>query len=133
MHIHVCLCTCIILLSFPRICSKFLYELTRSDGHSPSESVIRRWIGAIASKLGVSLQYTDRMKTLLVRRANFLRRKVKSFKGSAKRQQYLQLTWEFCLNEQDIGFTTMERKIENLEDDVTELEHEASHAAQAGH
>ena len=111
-------------------CSKFLYELTRSDGYNPSESIVSKWVRAIASKLGVSLSSTDHLKTVLVRRANFLRGKVKTFKGSAKRQQYLQLTWELRLDQQDIEFTTMKNKIESLEDELAELQQEVSHVGE---
>ena len=99
-------------------CSKFLYELTHSDGYCPSESVISNWVSAIAAKLEVSLHCTDHLKTILVHRADFLRGRVKQFKGSAKRQQYLQLTWELQLEQRDIEFTAMKEKIDSLEDEL---------------
>ena len=114
---------------FVCVYSKFLHELTR-DGASPGESVIRRWISAITLQLGVTLRYTDHLSTILIRRANHLRWKVKSFKGSVKKQQFLQQTWKLELNEQDIELKAMENKIEYLEDEMSELHHEVDHAAQ---
>ena len=110
--------------------SKFLYELTRHDGHNPSESVLRRWIEAIASKLGVSLKDSEHIRTILIRRSNYLKGKVKAFIGSAKRMQFLQQEWELKLCEQNIEFSEMESRLETLEDEVEELHHEVSHAAQ---
>ena len=110
--------------------SKFLYDLTRGDGSSPTESVVRRWIEAIADKIGVTFQYTARLHRILVVRANHLRLKVKSFKGSAKKQRFLQLEWKLCVSEDAIQLKVMENKIEALEDEVTELKCEVSHAAQ---
>ena len=110
--------------------SKILYELTRSDKASPTDSVIRRWIEAIASKLSVILQYTDHLQTVLVVRANHLRQKVRTFKGSTKKQRFLKQDWKLCLNEGDIALNAMEDKIENLEDEVSELQCEIAHASQ---
>ena len=110
--------------------SKFLYDLTRGDGSSPTESILRRWIKAIADKIGMTFRYTARLHKTLVVRANHLRLKVKGFKGSAKKQRFLQLEWKLCVSEDTIQFKVMEKKIETLEDEVTELKCEVSHAAQ---
>ena len=92
--------------------------------------MVRRWIEAIASKVGVTLQYTDHLRKVLVVRANHLRVKVKGFKGSAKKQRFLQQEWKLCVSEDAIGLLVMKNKIESLEDEVTELKCEVSHAAQ---
>ena len=110
--------------------SKFLYDLTRHDGHNPSQSVLCKWIEALASKLGVSLKSSEHIRTVLIRRANYLKGKVKACTGSAKRMRYLQQEWELKLCEQDIDFTEMKSRVETLEDEVTELQQEISHAAQ---
>ena len=83
--------------------SKFLYELTRSDGALPADSIVGRWVEAIALKLGVSLQYTDHIRNVLVIHANHLRAKVRNFKGSVKKQQFLQQDWKLYLKEGDIA------------------------------
>ena len=87
-------------------------------------SIVRRWIEAIASNVGVTLQYTAHLL-----RANHLRLKVKSFKGSAKKQRFLQQEWKLCISEDAIALNVMKKKIETLEDEVTELNCEVSHAA----
>lgn len=53
---------------------------------------------AVTSKIGVTL---DRLRKIVVVRANHLRVKVKSFKGSAKKQRFLQQEWK--LSEDAIG------------------------------
>ena len=55
---------------------------------------------------------------------------MKSFKGSAKKQRFLQLEWKLCISEDAIALKVMKKKIETLEDEVTELNCEVSHAAQ---
>ena len=93
--------------------------------------MIVRWIQSIASKLGVSLQNSEHLKILLVRRANYLKRKVKRFTGSAKKMQFLQQTWELKVNEKDVvTLTEMRTTIENLEEELMELHQEASHITQ---
>ena len=109
--------------------SKFLHDLTRGDGASPTESVVRRWIEAIVDKICVTLRYTARLHKILLR-ANHLRLKVKSFKGSVKKQGFLQLEWKLYVSEDTIALKVMENKIEALEDEVTELKCEISHTAQ---
>ena len=111
-------------------CSKFLYELTRGDGYNPSESVLSKWIKAIASKLKVSLQSSDYIRTTLIRRASYVKGKVKACTGSAKRQQYLQQEWELKIRKQDVDLLEMKDRVESLEEEVMELQHEVAHAAQ---
>lgn len=83
--------------------------------------MIVQWIQAIASKLGISLQNSENLKTLHVCQANNLRRKVRGFTGSARRMQFLQQTWELKLNEKDVvTITEMRTTIENLEDELME-------------
>ena len=91
--------------------------------------MLRRWIEAIASKLGVSLKDIEHIRTILIRRSNYLKGKVKEFTGSAKRMQFLQQEWELKLCEQNIEFSEMESRLETLEDEI-ELHHKVSHAAQ---
>ena len=114
------------------IYSKFLYDLTRCDGAAPGESVIRRWISAITSQLGVTLRHTEHLSTVLIRRANHLHWKVNGFKGSVKKR-FLQQTWKLELSEQDIELKALENKIESLEDEMIELRREVGHAAQDIH
>ena len=111
-------------------CSKFLYELTRGDGYNPSESVLSKWIKAISSKLKVSLQSSDYIRTTLIRRASYVKGKVKACTGSAKRQQYLQQEWELKVRKQDVDLLEMKDRVESLEEEVMELQHEVAHAAQ---
>ena len=79
--------------------------------------MLRKWIEAIASKLGVSFKIVNTYGQ-------------SSFTGSPKRMQYLQPEWELKLHEQDIEFSEMESRIKTLEDEVAELHHEVSHVAQ---
>jgi hypothetical protein len=82
--------------------SKFLYELTRSDGASPTQSVVSRWVKSIGSKLGITIKLTTRLQTVLINRANHLRGKVKKFSGSANRQRFLQNDWELHLDDEEL-------------------------------
>ena len=75
----------------------------------------------------MTLRHTERLSTVLIRRANHLRWKVNGFKGSAKKR-FLQLTWKLELSEQDIELKALENKIESLEDEMIELRHEVGHA-----
>ena len=130
MHIYVC---CIVHTSLNVhvfFYSKFLYDLTRSDGSSPSDSIVQRWMEAIAHKIGVTLRYTSHLKTTLVVRANHLRCRVRGFKGSAKKQRFLQQNWKLCLTEEDVAMRAMENVITTLKDELCELHHEVAHAAE---
>ena len=91
--------------------------------------MLRKWIEAIASKIGVSLKSSDYIRTILVRQASYVKGKVKACTGSAKIQQYLQHEWELKLRKQDNDFLEMKGRVESLKE-VMDLQQEAAHAAQ---
>ena len=74
--------------------SKFLYDLTRDDGTNPSRSVVQRWLKSIETKIGVVMQWTQRIHGALVNRANFLKRQQRILKGGAPRARFFQNEWK---------------------------------------
>ena len=94
--------------------------------------MIRRWISANTSQLGVTLRHTDHLSSILIRCANHLRWKVNGFKGSVKKR-FLNQAWKLELSEQHIELKAMVNKIESLEDEMIELRHEVDHAVQDIH
>ena len=112
------------------LCSQFIYELTRSDSTSPSESVVSKWIRTTGSKLGVTIRHTTRLQTVLIFCANYLRGKLKKYTGSASRRRYLQQVWKLVLEDGEIHteLEDLSSRVEELEDELCELRREVSHA-----
>ena len=68
-------------LSAPFFPSKFLYDLTRNDGTNSISIIVQRWIERIQQHLRISIHYTERLHTALVKRANYLKVRSKSNRG----------------------------------------------------
>lgn len=75
--------------------SQFLYDLTRNDSTSPSSAVVRCWLESIGSKLQTIIMYTERLHTLLVNRANYLKRQMRVLTGGSPRRKFCQKAWNF--------------------------------------
>lgn len=102
-------------------CSQFIYELTRQYGTSPVAVTVQTWIQKIGEKLGVVIQYSDRLCRVLVNRANNIWRKVRQHTGSIPKQKFLQLTWELKLHSTEVEVAGMGSKIKALEVEVSSL------------
>lgn len=103
------------------LCSQFIYELTRQDGTSPVAATVQTWIQKIGEKLGVVIQYSERLYRVLVNRANNVWRKVRQHSGSIPKQKFLQLTWELKLHITEFEVAAMGSKIKALEAEVSSL------------
>ena len=55
---------------------------------------------------------------------------MKGFKGSVKKQRFLQQSWRLCLSQEEIALKAMENDISTLQDELCELHHEVTHAAE---
>ena len=74
-----------------------MYDLTRQDSTSPSESVVKHWIEKINESVHAGLVFTERLAGVLVNRANFVRRKSRSMGGGRTRQIFLDQVWELTV------------------------------------
>ena len=75
----------LIELTFSFHCSKFLYDITRSDSTNPAASVVRIWLEKLGKQMGVAFHYAERLHSILVKRVSYLKMK-KNLKGGAPRQ-----------------------------------------------
>ena len=53
-----------------------------------------------------------------------------SFKGSVKKQRFLQQNWKMCVSEEEVALQAMKNDISVLQDELCELHHEVAHAAE---
>lgn len=108
--------------------SQFLYDITHNDGTSPAALIVKNWIKMIGSKVGIAIKYTQRVSTLLVNRANYLRRKMKTLSGGAPRRNFFQKHWAPQLEAAEVvtheRIQQAEERVEQLQDRVTSLETE---------
>ena len=98
--------------------SQFIYELTRQDGTSPLVATVQTWIQKIGDKLGIAIQYSERLYRV---RANHIRKKVRQCRGSIPKQKFLQITWEFQLHSDAVEVAALGDKIKALEAEVSAL------------
>lgn len=84
-------------------------------------ATVQTWIQKIGEKLGVVIQYSERLYRVLVNRANNIRRKVRQHSGSIPKQKFLQLTWELKLHSTEVEVAAMGSKIKALEADISSL------------
>ncbi len=109
--------------------SQLLYDITSSDCTSPGVPVVQRWILLLGTNIGVVINYTKRVHTYLVNRANYLKRQMKVLSGGAPRRKFFQKTWELKLRG-DETTSSMER-VKSLETELTRVkERRAQHLAQ---
>ena len=106
--------------------SKFLYDLTRNDGTNPISIIVWRWIEWIQQHLRISIRYTERLHTVLVKRANYLKKKVRSLTGGAPRQRFYQQSWKLQLHPGEIEPLAMKQQIQTLEQEVSAMRDEAA-------
>ena len=66
-----------------RFVSQFLYELTHAVETAPVKGTVETWMSRIGAKLGIVIQYSQRLNHVLVRRANHLRDNMKKVMGGA--------------------------------------------------
>lgn len=71
------------MIIFTHFHSQLLYDITCGDSTSPVVSVVENWIQLIGAKIGVAIKYTKRIHTILVQRANYLKRQRKTLTGGA--------------------------------------------------
>ena len=54
-------------------------DLTRVD-HVCAHQTVKGWLDALGKKLEVAINYTERLHSVIVSRANYVRRKLRSLK-----------------------------------------------------
>lgn len=102
-------------------CSKLLYDLTHKDSTSPSESVVKHWIGKINESVHAGLLHTERLAGVLINRANFIRRKSKTLGGGRTRQVFLDQKWELTVHQDELSQaaskenSTLKEQVQTLE------------------
>lgn len=74
----------------------------------------------------MAIQYTHWLHRIIVRRANHLKEKLRSKKGGAPWQKFLQQRWELKLQEDEIKVSAMRAKIQELEQKLDKSREEAS-------
>lgn len=94
----------------------------------------------IGNKLGIVINYTQRLGTVLVNRANDLRTKMKGLSGGAPKRKFFQKEWSLNLELTEIvthervqlaeRIQLAENKAQQLQEQVTTLESER-HVLQA--
>ena len=94
----VCVCVCV-AIKCTITCSQLLYDIKSRDSSSPSESTVKRWIDCLNETLKCCLTYSERLASVLINRANNLRRELKN-QGGRRRQDILSQNWSLVLSEQ---------------------------------
>ena len=79
--------------------SQLLFDITCRDSSSPPESTVRRWIDRINENLKCCLTYSERLASILINRANNLRRKLKN-QGGRRRQNILSQNWSLVISQE---------------------------------
>ena len=78
--------------------SQLLFDITCRDSSSPPESTVRRWIDRINDNLMCCLIYSERLASILINRANNLRRKLKNQGG--RRCQNISQNWSLVISQE---------------------------------
>lgn len=101
--------------------SQFLYDLTHAAGTAPVKGAVETWISRIGAKLGIVIQYSQRVRHVLVRRANHLRDNMKKVTGEAQRR-FFQASWKLALLKEVKTTQEIANEARQLRDDKTHLE-----------
>lgn len=114
------------LLLFFFVSSRFLFDLTHSDSTNPSEGTLRVWIQKISEHVKVGLQYTERLRQVLINRRRHLKKKMSTLKGGAPKQRFLSQLWTLLVEPQeleaaDVHMTKLATKMKSLEKENGEM------------
>ena len=101
--------------------SQFIYELARAASTAPVPALVKEWVKKISVKIGVTVKYTNRLHTMLVRRANYVRQHFKKLKGGAPQRRFLSNQWTLSLEHSEVDLLTTIEKVRELQEDVTIL------------
>ena len=100
-----------------------IWELTHDATSSPPEDCVELWITSLAKILGISFRATHYLSTMLVRRANYVRLKVRGLKGGRQQSKFLDSIWTFSLPAKDVlTLTALQTENKKLDKKVTMLE-----------
>ena len=67
------------------IYSRVLFDNTHKDSTRPPKARVEIWLENLRNAISVSLQYTEQLGSILVNRANHLRRKMRELKRGGPR------------------------------------------------
>ncbi len=76
---------------------------------------VAKWVQFLSEKLGVTLQCSEAIGTMLTNRIKHLRKVVKACKGGRQRNNILVKQWSFVNHRQDISFDAINMQKQNTE------------------
>ncbi len=94
------------------------YKLTRSFGTNPANEVVKDWLQKLCRRLEVAIICTRRIQTLLVNRANHLRKTVRSLKHGRNQRKFLAKDWDFCVYQDELSIVVVQKENFTLKQDL---------------
>ena len=92
--------------------SQLLFDTTYEASTNPDKSTVQEWLSILQDFLqcGISFVFSQRLASVVVNRANYIRRTIRSIRGTYGRQKFLQQTWEMKVLESEICQRVMQER-----------------------
>ena len=89
--------------------------MTSRFSSSPTIETVKGWLDALGKKLEVAINYTERLYSVIVSRANYVRRKLRSLKHGRNQENFKALDWELRIHQHELSITSIQKENKQLQ------------------